>query len=273
MKGDTLLQIYHPSQSVRGLPPENTFLAADASGAALGEGFLIPTYHPHLFPERPLNIYLSLKAPGPGRDMLMGALLARAQQLREASPRLPARLFAQVAPQDAQLLSYYIENGFDQSDALDVVRITPPDARPSAPMGFDLGFLPLNGPGEINAFMSRMNMYRLNAWSPKLLQTYMSFPHFFGMYLARGGNIVGEAAFTGSGAAAKLIGLYVAPEHRRKGMAKILIAAGMKTLAEKGVTAVDADVIRRSTLQCALAASCGATFVRTACFYPGLNYD
>jgi len=36
---------------------------------------------------------------------------------------------------------------------------------------------------------------------------------------------------------------------------------------------VEADVIRRNDLQRMLASSCGATFVRTACYYPGLNYD
>ena len=89
----------------------------------------------------------------------------------------------------------------------------------------------------------------------------------------RGGEIVGEIAFTGDGQAAKLIGLYVSPNYRRLGLAKSLIASGMKLLSERGVTHVEADVIRRSDLQRALAASCSATFVRTACYYPGMNYD
>ena len=46
-----------------------------------------------------------------------------------------------------------------------------------------------------------------------------------------------------------------------------------KILAEKGVNHVEADVIRRNEQQRLLAASCGATFVRTACYYPGMNYD
>ena len=85
--------------------------------------------------------------------------------------------------------------------------------------------------------------------------------------------MVGEIAFTGDGQAAKLIGLYVSPNYRRLGLAKSLIAAGMKILAEKGVNHVEADVIRRNEQQRLLAASCSATFVRTACYYPGMNYD
>ena len=119
----------------------------------------------------------------------------------------------------------------------------------------------------------RMNAYRLDAWQPATLQRYMSFPHFMALYMSRGPEVVGEIAFTGDGASAKLIGLYVSPNYRRLGLAKSLIAAGMKILSEKGVTHVEADVIRRNDVQRALASSCGATFVRTACYYPGLNYD
>ncbi|MEG2357111.1 MAG: GNAT family N-acetyltransferase [Clostridia bacterium] len=72
---------------------------------------------------------------------------------------------------------------------------------------------------------------------------------------------------------AKLIGLYISPNYRKLGIAKSLIAAGMKLLSERGVTHVEADVIRRNEAQRLLANSCGATFIRTACFYPGINYD
>ena len=140
-------------------------------------------------------------------------------------------------------------------------------------MGYDMGYVPMNDAAEFQAFLMRMNTYRMNAWQPQFLQKYMSFPHFMALYMSRGPQVVGEIAFTGEGQAAKLIGMYVTPEYRRLGLAKSLIAAGMKILSEKGVTYVEADVIRRNELQRMLAASCNATFVRTACYYPGLNYD
>mgnify|MGYP005966381939 CR=1 FL=1 len=54
---------------------------------------------------------------------------------------------------------------------------------------------------------------------------------------------------------------------------RLCIAAGMKTLSERGVNHVECDVIRRNEMQRLLARSCSATFVRTACYYPGINYD
>ena len=267
------MYVFHPPQGMNGLAPENTFLVADSSNMTVADGFLIHTYHPYLFPERPINLYISLRSRGPGMDMLLGALMGRAQQLREQTPTLPARLFAQVSPQNTAMMAFYLESGFDADDALDVVQLGVPNARPAAPMGYDMGFVPLTSAAEVQAFMQRMNVYRLDAWQPALVQRYMSLPHFFALYMSRGREVVGEIAFTGEGQSAKLIGLYVAPAYRRLGMAKSLIAAGMKTLSERGVTHVESDVIRRNTAQCMLSQSCGATFIRTACCYPGVNYD
>lgn len=267
------MHVFHPPQSVNGLPPENTFYVADSANMTIAEGFLIHTYHPYLFPERPINLFVSIRSRGPGRDMLMGALLARAQQLREQTPLLKTRVFSQVSPQDTAMMAFYLESGFDANDALDVVQLSMPNARPAAPMGYDMGFVPLSDPADAQAFLLRMNAYRLDAWQPALLQRYMSLPHFLALYMSRGRDVVGEIAFTGEGQAAKLIGLYVSPNYRRLGMAKSLIAAGMKLLGEQGVTHVEGDVIRRSENQRLLARDCGATFIRTACYYPGINYD
>lgn len=267
------MHVFHPPQTNNGLPPENVFVVADSANMPVAEGFLIPTYHPYLFPERPLNFFINIRSGGPGKDMALGAVLGRIQQLRNQNPQLAARAFAQVSPQDTVMMGFYMESGFDGNDALDVVSICPPNAKPSAPMGYDMNMVPLNSREQVNGFLQRMNAYRLDAWRPEQLQRYLGMQHFLAMYISRGQELVGEIAFTGEGNAAKLIGLYVAPNYRRMGMAKHMIAAGMKMLSERGVNYVEADVIRRNEAQGRLAQSCSATFVRTACFYPGINYD
>lgn len=267
------MQVYHPPQAYNGLAPENVFFVADNANATVAQGYLVQTYHPYLFPDRPINLYLNLASKGPGLDMLMGALLARAVQLRQQTPNLKARVFAQVGMQDASMLSFYQESGFLPDDALDVVHITAPNAKPMAPMGYELGQVPLGQVLEQTAFLMRMNTYRLDVLQQPMLQRYMAMPHFAALYLSRGPEIVGEIAFAGTGDTAHLIGLYVMRNYRRLGLAKTLIAAGMRMLGEHGVANIEADVIRRNLAQCRLAQSCGATFVRTACLYPGINYD
>ncbi len=267
------MHVYHPQQTTNGIPPENVFLVADSANMTIAEGFLVHTYHPYLFPERPINMFISVNSKGPGRDMLLGALLARAYQLRQQQPMLRARVFAQVGIQDAPMMSFYLEGGFGKDDALDVVKLSMPNAKPSAPMGYDMGQVPLQTPMQQQALLMRMNIYRLDVLQIPLLQRYMSMQHFMALYISRGKDIVGEILFTGEGPAAKIIGLYIMPQYRRMGLAKTLIAAGMRYLGDVGCTHFEADVIRRNAAQCALAQSCNATFIRTACFYPGLNYD
>ena len=64
-------------EAYNGLAPENVFFVADNANTTVAQGYLVQTYHPYLFPERPINLYLNLASKGPGLDMLMGALLAR----------------------------------------------------------------------------------------------------------------------------------------------------------------------------------------------------
>lgn len=266
------MNVFHPAQAINGIPPENVFYVSDSANQTVAQGYLIQTYHPYLFPERPINLFMNMQTQGPGRDMLMGALLARAVQLRESTPQYKARLYTQVNPQDAEMLRFYTENGFSNNDALDIVQIGVPNARQSC-MGYDIGFLPLSNLNEMNAFLMRMNTYRLNSWTPEMLSRYRACPHFMVLYVSYGRNIIAEAAFTGEGSRGKLLGLYVVPEHRQKGFAKMLISYGMGKLSERGVTYVEADVIRRNVMQTSLARSCGAILRRTACIYPGINYD
>ena len=267
------MRVFHPAQTNNGIPPENVFLVADSANVTVAEGFLVHSYHPYLFPERPVNMFVSVNAKGPGRDMLLGALLARAYQLRQQTPFLRARVFSQVSTQDAALLSFYLDGGFQADDALDIVRLSMPNAKPQAPMGYDMGAVPLDSAVEQNTLLIRLNTYRLDLLQLPLLQQYIAMPNFVAIYMARGAEIVGEVVFTGDGDYAKLIGLYVMPNYRRLGLSKSLIAAGMTALSARGVTNFEADVIRRNVPQCRLAQSCGATFVRTACIYPGVNYD
>lgn len=267
------MHVFHPAQTMNGIPPENVFLIADSANVTIAEGFLIHTYHPYLFAERPVNMFLSVNSKGPGRDMLLGALLARAHQLRAQTPQLRTRVFAQVNVQDAPMMSFYMDGGFQADDALDVVELHVPNAKPNAPMGYDLGYVPLSSAIEQQTFILRMNTYRLDVLQQGLLQRYMAMPHFLALYMSRGREIVGEIVFTGEGGAAKLIGLYIMPNYRRMGLAKALIATGMRHLEEQGVTHFEGDIIRRNIAQCRLGKSCNATFIRTACFYPGINYD
>ena len=267
------MHVFHPAQAYQGIPPENLFLIADESNQAIAQGYMRQTYQPYLFPERPVNLYFEMQTQGPGRDMLLGALLARAYQLRAQTMYLKSRVYTQVTPGDEATLRFYTDAGFDTEDAEDIVQLGMPDAKPAAPMGYELGLVPLGSPVEQAAFLTRMNTYRISAITPEALVRYLQMQDFTALYVSRGKEIVGEGFFSGQGASASLLGLYVMPNYRRLGIAKNLIAAGMQALGQKGVGRVDAAVLRRNAPQCHLAQSCRATFIRTRNLYPGVNID
>lgn len=98
--------------------------------------------------------------------MSMGCVLARAQQIREQTPQWPARLFAQVSPQDTPMMAFYMESGFDANDALDVVALGVQMPVPPPPWATTWAMCH-ERPAERQAFLMRMNTYRLDAWSPR----------------------------------------------------------------------------------------------------------
>ena len=268
------MTIFHPSQPMNGIPPENYFLVADSANITVAEGFLIQMFHPNLFPERPLNMFISIRSKGAaGQDMLLGALLAHAYQLHQKAQGMKTRVFSQVDVQDMSMLSFYTEGGFQPDDALDSYKLSAPNAKPNAPMGYSMGAVSLQTPQEQHAFLSRINSHRLDVLQFPLFQQYMTTPHFLALYFARGHDIVGEILFAGHGGMAKLISLYIVPNFRRIGLAKSMIAAGMRILEEQGVTHVEGDIIRRNVFHNMLKKSCDAAFLRTLHFYPGVNFD
>lgn len=267
------MRVYHPAQAYQGIPPENMFFVADESNQTIGQGYLIQTYQPYLFPERPVNLFLQMTGLESGRDVLLGALIARSYQLREQTMYLKSRLYTEVPAQDERKLLFFLDAGFKKDDQEDIVTLGAPMARPTAPMGFEMGEVPLDTPLEQSAFLARMNTYRISVLTAETLARYQAMPNFLALYLSRGPEIVGEILFSGTGANASLLGLYIMPSQRRRGLSKSLIAAGLKNLSERGVNHVDAAVMRRNVAQYQLARSCRSTFIRTSFYYPGINID
>ena len=76
------MKIENPIGMYNGLPPENVFIAKDEMGTQVGEGHVIYQYLPHRSPECPVNIYFEINSLASGWYLILGALVARARQLR-----------------------------------------------------------------------------------------------------------------------------------------------------------------------------------------------
>ena len=265
------MRIFNPEHNELGLPMENTFCVADELNYIVSSGYITYSHLPLLFPERPISIYLNIQTQGIGLDMLMGALIARAEIIREQFRQIPCRIFTRIDPQDEKLLQYLYSEGFDTTDSLDLYQLNFPDAKNGAPMGYQLGTVPLNSQQEVYALLQRLNSFKMNVISISLFQRLMQTPHFSVFYIAKENEIVGEIVLAGQDNIAKVIALYIQPKYQKMGMAKTLLYNSMLALNQRGVNYFEGEVIRRNFRQNKLAQSCKATFIHTLFQYPGIN--
>ena len=265
------MRVYHPLAPYQGISPENVFLAADDMGTEIGAGYVIHFYQPDLFPDRPVNLYIQMDAQPSARYMLLGALLARAQQLRDQTPYLKARIYAQAGVDDAAACDSYLHNGFQMDDAEDMVRLEMLEGVGKVPMSCTVANVPLASEYEQNAFLYRLNMNRIAPLNLGFLDVLRQKPHFLALGIYRSGQVAGELLMSGEGYRCDVVAMYVHPSCRRMGMAKGLLGRGMDMLRQEGVSQVNGLVLRRSIPQCALAHSFNAKFLKTTALYPGMN--
>jgi GNAT superfamily N-acetyltransferase len=265
------MRVYHPLGAYQGLPSENVFFVMDDMDIQQGTGYVMPFLQPDLFPQRPMHLYMQLEAPPSCQYMLFGALLARVSQLREQNPHMPTRLYTQLAVDDARNMEFFMGNGFSLDDAEDLVRFPVPEVGDKIPMGVTFANVPLRNEFEQQAMLGRMNLSRIAPLDLNSLGQCMQRPHFLALGIYRNEEPVGEVMLSGSGDRAVLAALYIRSTARRLGLGKALLTRALSMLREEGVTQVEALVLRRSAAQCAIAKSFGARFIRTTCFYPGID--
>ena len=105
------MQVTHPQEPFMNLPTEDVFVAVNDYGVQLGYGYVMYQFQPSVYPDKPVNIFFTMDCAPEADYLLFGALVARARQLREANPGVPARLYTSVVPTDARKLSFLIALG------------------------------------------------------------------------------------------------------------------------------------------------------------------
>ena len=128
------MKLMHPIAPYRGIPPEDCFVAANDQMLQMGTGYVTPFFQQELYPEAPLMIYMHLEAQPVVRSVLLGALIARVEQIRANNPQAKGRLYTQIAPDDWDLANFYTRSGFKADDSEDLYHLPLPSwpARPPA---------------------------------------------------------------------------------------------------------------------------------------------
>ena len=264
------MTIVHPAQPVNNLNPEDVFYAIDDLGTQTGYAYILYQLQPGLFPDCPVNLYFSIEGDASSRYLLFGAVVARARQLQNVNPQLPARLYTSLDPQDAAGREFYIHNGFnlDESDVIVSLQIPFGDGR--IPMSCTVAAVPLNTWEEQQSFLTRLQMNEITYLDRNTLVELMHAQHFIALGLYRNAGLIGEALMAGQGDQAELVAIYMEPGSRRQGMARALLHRTMAIMAAEGITRVSARVMTRSLPQMGLMNDFGAVQTGVNMIFPGM---
>jgi len=267
------MRITHPQAPFQGIAPENVFFVANDQQVGLGTGYVLQFFQGEMYPERPNHLFIQIDTQPSARALMYGALLARGEQLRAMTPNLPARMYAQVTPENLDMLRFYESVGMRNDDGEDMYRFLPPDGLARAPMGMEFASVPLADETYQNAFLDRVNAHRIQPITRDYLQLWMQQQHFMALGFYRGGQPVSECVITGAGANATLLMIYTRSDMRRQGLARQLIGAASALLRERGVTMMYTHIFRRNVPQTALMRYLNAVYVRTVTCLPGIDLN
>ncbi len=266
------MRLSQPAAPFQGISPENVFFAADDRQVQLGMGFAVPFMQAEMYPARPLQVYVQIDAQPSARNLLLGALLGRTEQIRAAYPHLKGRIYAQLQPTDWEMLNFYSRGGFSNTDSEEEYLFPLQDLPPRAPMGCQFASVPLQTIQEQHAFITRLNAYRLTPVTHDYLILQMQQPCFMALGYYRGGQPLAEMMMTGSGPESiALVTIYVRAEYRRRGTAKSLLAAAAALVREQGAKQAVTHIYSRCEAQAGLLRSLGGTRRRTVAILPFLE--
>lgn len=267
------MQVYHPQGMYNNMPPENVFLAADEMGNEIGVGYIVRVMQPSIYPDRPVNLYISMECQPVARYILFGALVARARQMRDETPHLKARVYTAISPGDARTKEFYLHNSFTCEDTEDMLRLEIPAGDGKIPMSCAVAAISLNTLEEQNAFISRLVANDITFVDVGYLQSMMRMPHFLALGLYRNTDLVGEILMAGEGDMCELITMYIAPPMRRQGMGRALLHRAMAVMAAEGVTRVTTRILSRSIPQKKLMEAFQCRLLGVSTVYPGMDID
>ena len=267
---DEIMTIVHPQQPVNGLNPEDVFYAVDDLGAQTGYGFILYQHQPGLYPDCPVNMYFSIAGDQASRYLLFGALVARAQILKNANPGLRARLYTSIAPADTQMKDFYLQNGFDCDESDQILQLAIPFGDGRIPMSCTVAATPLHTWEEQNGLIFRLQANEISFVDMNYLNSLMRMPRFLTLGLYRNAVLIGEAIMAGQGSDCELVAIYMEPGSRRQGMGRALLHRSMAIMAAEGVTRITTRIMSRSLPQQHLMADFGGSVIGVNMLFPGM---
>lgn len=266
------MRLSHPAGPFQGVPAEDVFFAANDQFVQMGMAYTILNMQEEMYPERPMQLYIDIQAQPSARNLLLGALLGRCEQIRAFYPNLKGRIYTEISPTQFDLVSFYQQNGFSNADAREEHVFPLPVGSAQAPMGCEFASVPLQNVQDQYAFLARLNRNRMSPISHDYLTLQMQQPYFMALGFYRAGHPIAEIMMTGASSdVAGLVMLYVQKDMRRRGIGKSLLIAASDLLRQRGVSSAVTQAFSQNQQQMGFLRSLGASRRRIINVLPHLD--
>lgn len=261
------MRIYQPAMGVGTAYPEDSFVVIDDFGAEAGRGGVSARLLSRMYPERPLSIEMSFQAEESARDLLFGALCARAERIRSLEKFPAARLFTRCALKDDARKAYFIRMGFDDYDGIELyaldVEKNVGERRIYPPLGTEIVQIDLATRPRRELFVSDLAAAGSPEHAPEWLEDRMRGETFFALAIYMGRDTVSQLLVTGNRREAVMDMIHTAPKWRGKGAATALITEAIRLLSQQGVPWLIARAERRNVAASRLFRRCAFDWIRT----------
>lgn len=267
------MRIYHPVRGVDGALRENSFTVIDDAGVEIGQGGLCWSVVKKMFPDRPLQIEMSMSAHPVAIDTLYGALSAQAESIIAGQKGLPAHLYTRCDLGDEERREYFLRMGFNDFDGDELFALRIEDRsgrrRSYSPVGTKSIDVDLRTRTRREEFLLLLKEYGCVEHASQWLEERMRSPVFIARATYYGSDFVGAILVTGTQAEAVLEMVCTAEKWRSRGVASALVDEAAEALLGLQVPYMRANAVRRNEGAMRLLRRCGFDWVRTDCYLLG----
>lgn len=263
----------HARETVDGLPIENTFEAIDEkTGALIASCTIYPFENAALYPSRPLRILMQFEGDSVP-DILLGGAIARAKDIAHQSS-LSSRIYAELAPDDDDLLDKLKIHGFSDNDGLVLMeRMTDGELHYRLPVGCVTVMDELDDPIEQKYFLDRYNLTFGEAYDFEWLERFRSKHGFKRILIVSTTGMVGETVVWEDDHCGKILWIFVAKKWREMGVSATLTDIVCAYFAKQDIFRVQAEVQARMPRILPVMEAADFTQSTLLCRYPGVDID
>lgn len=263
------MRIFHPQTTLHGAERDNSFIVQDQAGVEIGQGWL----HISANRDQPSKIQMLMDSHPAARDMLFGALFARAKFLGRQQRAGSVRLVGSCNPSDIDMLAYYKAAGFDDTDGEELFQWDlMPQHRPFyAPVGTNIMPTYLETYSDMHALLARANYWSGQHHEIEWLMEAAELPYFIACGVYSGGECIGEAMATGSDGEAVLEMLYTMPAWRRHHVATALMLHIKEQLSKRGAVNMRVQASRSNAPAMGILENLRFKWLYTLQIYPSID--